>query len=276
LLGQDGYPLALQEMFYREAGENYNVPAHVQKFTQWYCVIHGCAEQRVDGQSFVLGALESVLVPPNAVRSPRSRAKSVGYIVGSFENKRLNLEPIMRRKLLCPVTLRSDIHALVAELRAGRSAEKQDMILALLPRILIGLRRGVGDRLKATNTVPSPLNLNGNQALVAKLENYMRTHLQNPLERADLAKVAHLSPSHLARVFRATTNKSLIERLTELRLAQACAMLGESSLPITRIALDVGFNSFSHFTSLFKKNIGMSPSEYRKSGGYAWKASGPV
>jgi hypothetical protein len=208
-------------MFYREAGENYNVPAHVQSVTQWYCVIHGCAEQRVDGQSFVLGALESVLIPPNAVRGPRARAKSVGYIVGSFENKRLNLEPLMRRKLLCPATLRDEIHALVAELRAAYSAEKQDMILALLPRILVGLRRSMGDRLKATKTVPSPLNLNGNQALVAKLENYMRTHLQHPLERAELARVAHLSPSHLARVFRATTNKSLIERLNGLSPVQA-------------------------------------------------------
>ena len=275
-IGDTGYPLTIREMFYRDATSSYHVPAHTQSGPQWYCVIHGCVDYRIDGQIFILRALESLVIPAGAVREPRARAKSVGYIVGTFDNKRLNLDAIMRRKLLCPPMLRGEMHALVEELRAGPSPEQQEMVLALLPRILIGLRRSAPAKSAKTSvqTTASPLNFNGNQLLVAKLESYMRANLQHPLERADLADVAHLSSSHLARVFRATTGKSPLERLTEIRVAQACAMLGESSLPITRIALEVGFNSFSHFTSLFKKKMGMSPSDYRKSGGCLWKVSG--
>ena len=275
-IGHNGYPLTIREIFYREATGNYHVPAHTQNGPQWYCVIHGCVEHRIDGQSFFLRALESIVIPAGSVREPRARAKSVGYIVGTFDNKRLNLSAIERRKLLCPPLLRSELNALVEELRAGPSDEQQDMVLLLLSRLLIGLRRSAPAKSgKAeARTIQSPLNFNGNQALVARVENYMRANLQHPLERADLAQVAHLSPSHLARVFRATTGKSPLERLTEIRIAQACAMLGESSLPITRIALEVGFNSFSHFTSLFKKKMGASPSQYRKTGGCFWKVYG--
>lgn len=272
---QPGYPIVIREFFYREAARDYHVPAHIQHCPQWYCVIHGCVEHRIDGQSYLLRAHESVFIPAKAVREPRARSDSVGYIVCTFDNLRLNLQAIERRLLLCPPLLRGDVHALVAELRAGPSPERQDLLRSLLTRIFIGLRRDARVKPPASDsTSASPLNLNSNQALVEKLDNYMRTNLQHPLERADLARVAHLSPSHLARVFRQTTGKSPLERLTELRIAQACAMLGESSLPITRIALDVGFNSFSHFTSLFKKKVGVSPSQYRRSGGCAWTVTG--
>ena len=272
--GPSKHPISIHEFFYRETNRNYHMPAHIQRATQWYCVIHGCVEQCIDGQSFTLQSQESVLIPAQAVREPRARSKSVGYIVCTFENHRLELESMLRRKIHCPATLLGELQALVTELRSGTSTEQQDMLFALLPRILIGLRRTLhgkpGGRLPLSQSSAPALNLKGHLALVAKLENYMRENLQVSLERADLARAIHLSPSHLARIFRATTGKTLIERLTELRLAQACAMLAESALPITRISLDVGFNSFSHFTSLFKKKIGVSPSNYRKSGGCSW------
>lgn len=268
------FPIVIHDLFYREATQSYHVPAHTLKTMQWYCVIHGSVEQRIDHKAFPLRSMESLLIPAHAIREPRARAKSVAYIVCTFENQRLALDTITARTLPCPAMLRGELQALVSELRAPASPERQELLQLLLPRIFIGLRRDA--RVKSAGATPeagaTPLNWSGHQAVAAEIENYMRKNLHSPLTRDDLAAVAHFSPSHLARVFRAATGKSLLERLTELRIAQACAMLGESSLPITRIALDVGFNSFSHFTTLFKRNVGISPSDYRRSGGRSWNA----
>jgi AraC-like DNA-binding protein len=225
--------------------------------------LHGCAETTIDGNVFQLRADESVIIPPYAVREPRSRSKQLGYMIVNFEPKRLNVERALKRVLRCADELRADLHALCNESRRAGS-DSDELIPLLFGRVLIGLCRDAAETLPRPRMTVSSLNASSHHELSEQVEQYMRRNLQNPLSRADVAEAVHFSPSHLARIFQATTGKTLLERLTELRLSQACALLSETTLSITRIALEVGFNSFSHFTQLFKSHIGMTPSDYRR------------
>ncbi len=79
----------------------------------------------------------------------------------------------------------------------------------------------------------------------------------------DLLKIAHMSRSNLMRVFRAATGQSPIEYLIRLRIQKAMALLRNTDLTITEIALEVGFNDSNYFTRQFRKVHGSSPRKFR-------------
>jgi AraC-like DNA-binding protein len=88
---------------------------------------------------------------------------------------------------------------------------------------------------------------------------------ENELSVDDIAHAVELPAVTLSRYFRRYTGRSLIEFLNEVRIDQARRLLIESDEPIGTIALAVGFGNLSHFNRQFRKKVGHSPREYRKS-----------
>ena len=80
----------------------------------------------------------------------------------------------------------------------------------------------------------------------------------------EIALAVHLNPQYFMRLFKKETGKSVLEYITDCRLSSARQMLEETNLPITEVALAAGYDNFSYFSKLFRRNEGMSPSEYRK------------
>lgn len=269
------WPITLQTVAYREAGLTYAIEQHTHSIDQWYFVLHGQVDVRLDGGNIhlPLGAEESVLIPPGMPRQPTCGHRAPGYLIAMFENRGLDFSGAYNRKLTLPAELRPDLRALVAEIRNPGVLHTNELLHALIIRLLIGLSRHKAEESPMSSL--SPLNENGRTAIVQRVERFMRGALGKPLSREDMAAVVNLSEAHLARIFRAATGKTLLQRLTELRMEEAKHYLLESDLPITHISLEVGFNSFSHFTKLFKKEVGVSPSDYRASGGQAYHLNHP-
>jgi AraC-like DNA-binding protein len=84
-----------------------------------------------------------------------------------------------------------------------------------------------------------------------------------PLDVQALARVAHVSPAHFSRQFRATFGESPHRYLQRRRVERAMELLRETGLPVTDICFDVGFTSLGTFSRTFKAVIGESPSSYR-------------
>ncbi len=78
-----------------------------------------------------------------------------------------------------------------------------------------------------------------------------------------LADRAHRSSQHFARVFRSLTGKSPKEYVLEARIEAARAYLRGSSLPVKRIAAELGFHDEFHFSRQFSRRVGVSPTRYR-------------
>jgi AraC-like DNA-binding protein len=87
-----------------------------------------------------------------------------------------------------------------------------------------------------------------------------------PLDVQALARVAHVSPAHFSRQFRATFGESPHRYLQRRRVERAMELLRETSRPVTEICFDVGFSSFGTFSRTFKAVVGESPSAYRAAG----------
>jgi AraC-like DNA-binding protein len=84
-----------------------------------------------------------------------------------------------------------------------------------------------------------------------------------PLDVPALAAVAHVSPSHFARQFRATFGESPHRYLQRRRIERAMELLRETDRPVTEISLDVGFASLGTFSRTFRSIVGEPPSAYR-------------
>jgi AraC-like DNA-binding protein len=83
-----------------------------------------------------------------------------------------------------------------------------------------------------------------------------------------IAREVHCSPFHLSRLFRRATGLSLYRAVVQLRLREGLERLLDEPAHLSKIALDVGFASHSHFTDAFRAEYGCSPSEARRMGQY--------
>jgi signal transduction histidine kinase/DNA-binding LacI/PurR family transcriptional regulator/AraC-like DNA-binding protein len=102
---------------------------------------------------------------------------------------------------------------------------------------------------------------------VRKTMAYIHEHYAEALGRDDLAAVAAVSTRHLNRCFAEQMGISPLTYLQRYRVAQAKRLLEVSDQGITEIALAVGFSSSSYFAETFRRETGISASEYRRRSG---------
>jgi AraC family transcriptional regulator len=96
---------------------------------------------------------------------------------------------------------------------------------------------------------------------------YVEAHLAEPVSLADVASAAGLTRMHFAAQFRAATGLRPHEYLLRRRIERAQEMLIETAMPVVDVALSVGFQTQSHFTSVFKNFVGQPPHAWRLSHG---------
>ena len=104
--------------------------------------------------------------------------------------------------------------------------------------------------------------LRGN--LIYQAKEYIDLHYTEPgLSLHEVASHANLSASHFSVVFGQEAGQTFKEYLTEVRISKAKELLRMTALRSTDIAYQVGYNDPHYFSSVFKKNTGLSPIEFR-------------
>jgi AraC-like DNA-binding protein len=93
---------------------------------------------------------------------------------------------------------------------------------------------------------------------------YMRNHLDEPCSLEELAEVARFSPSHYSHLFKQQTNTSPIRFFIRLKMQRACELLHTTNQTVAAIGRQVGYTDSFHFSRMFKKVIGKSPTAYRE------------
>jgi AraC-like DNA-binding protein len=102
------------------------------------------------------------------------------------------------------------------------------------------------------------------QVRLNKVRSYIESHLGETLAVSDLAEAVHMSPFHFARMFKKATGESPHSYVTAQRVQKAKELLRESSLPLTEVAVRVGFQTHGHFTSVFHRYTGITPRAFRR------------
>jgi AraC family transcriptional regulator len=88
---------------------------------------------------------------------------------------------------------------------------------------------------------------------------------ERDLSLARIAAIAHLSPFHFSRAFKAATGTAPHRFVVERRVERAKALLAKRELSLAEIAYDAGFANQAHFSTMFRRITDMTPGEYRQS-----------
>ena len=110
---------------------------------------------------------------------------------------------------------------------------------------------------------PLPATHQQQLAIVHAIQAELAVHFQEKLRLQALAAKVYLSPYELCRVFHTHTGCTIHQYLNQLRLCTALEMVLTPAIALTEVALTLGYNSHSHFTSAFRQAFGITPTFLR-------------
>lgn len=106
-------------------------------------------------------------------------------------------------------------------------------------------------------SVPQPHSLNW-------ITSYLSLSIAEPITVSDMARHAHLSPSHFARMFRRQMGMSPHKYLLQMRIAHAQELLATTPYSFEQVSVYCGFANAQHFAKTFRQRVGLTPGEYRQ------------
>jgi len=120
------------------------------------------------------------------------------------------------------------------------------------------------DALRRGHRATAPVRGGLPPATLGRIRDYVDANLEQTIDVASLAATAHLSVYHFARSFRQSEGITPHAFILERRVAKARELLASTRLPLSEIALKVGFADQSHFARRFRQAVGVSPGQFRK------------
>jgi AraC family transcriptional regulator len=93
---------------------------------------------------------------------------------------------------------------------------------------------------------------------------YLASRMSEAITLDDVGAAVNASPFNFARIFQQQTGLPIHRYLTLLRLRAALERIADPGIDLTNIALDLGFSSHSHFTNVFRREFGETPSAIRQ------------
>ena len=105
---------------------------------------------------------------------------------------------------------------------------------------------------------------NNNKPILNILKFIHKNYADVNLSLEEISKNIFLTPAHICVIFKDHTNTTVNKYITEYRLDKAKKLLQDPSIKMSDIASSVGYRDGNYFAKTFKKEIGYSPSEYRR------------
>lgn len=103
------------------------------------------------------------------------------------------------------------------------------------------------------------------EEFVTRVSDYVEKNLFNNITTAEAARYSKYSDEHFCRMFKTCFGKTFRDYITECRIAVAKRRIDRGEITsISTLAAECGFKSHNHFTNMFRRHVGASPSEYIK------------
>jgi two-component system response regulator YesN len=122
---------------------------------------------------------------------------------------------------------------------------------------------------KIGNTLRTLLNRKPSEhaGIIEKAKRYIMDNLERHISLQDIADHVCISPGYLSTVFKKEYNQNLMDHINMIKMERACELICQRKYRIYEVSYKVGFNNAYYFTRVFRRHIGLSPSEYQKKGG---------
>jgi AraC-like DNA-binding protein len=135
------------------------------------------------------------------------------------------------------------------------TAERFQAILQLLGVFAQYLADFAGRQALATTATEPPA--------VANAKTFVQAHVEEPITLAQVVNHVHVSRFYFCKLFRKATGMTLTDYIVRARLEKAKSLLADPAMRISEVVFAAGFGSIPRFNNVFKRYVGMAPTEYR-------------
>lgn len=254
------------------------VPLHWHEEVEFIYIKKGCGMISVDFTSYEVHEEDIALIMPgqlhaiNAIPDQSMEYENIIFHPKMLESSGADssyhtfLKPLFSMQFACPVILTKKDSS-YATVRS--CLDRNDNICMSFPA---GYPLAIKGNLFAlffalyTSHSDKKRNLSSGKN-IEKLKSvikYVELNYASPMTIAEMADLAGFSESHFMKYFKNTMGVPFTAYLNSYRLTMAGRLLLQSDDTILSIATEVGFDNLSYFNRAFKKQYGMTPSEYRQ------------
>ena len=133
-----------------------------------------------------------------------------------------------------------------------------------LVEFLFSLIRGNEEDIHAL-TLTRDTRAQAESSLTDSVVQYIQNHITQPPSLTLLCEQFSVSRTHLCSIFKESTGKSPVDYWIDLKIKEAKKLIREGNWNFTQIAEHLGYSGIHHFTRMFKRVTGISPTDYKKS-----------
>lgn len=242
---------------------------HSHDYYELYFLIDGEREFFIENKMFIVPKNTLVVVPPFCIH------KTEG---GPYRRININVSPNLLTKsqnefLLnatknIAVKINDEYRDLIvrllsegAKIQSVNIKSKREYLLSLAKTILLFLSVQESVSLSLAS---SAYSMKAVSPEVLKIIYYINTHYSQPITLKILCDVFFMSKVSLCKKFKEVMNCSIMEYVMRIRLNKAKVLLRDTDKSIEEVAFECGFSSANYFGLTFKKEIGLSPLNYKK------------
>lgn len=271
--GTPDFPLNI----YKFKTETVNVTYHWHPEIELVYLEKGEFTVTVNGESFEAGEGDIILVNGGELHSMHRSGVEVCFHsvvfypeLLDFANKnpfqRHVLEPLKKGRLCMPRRISPEKECypkLKKQFMRVATAKKSDFpyaeqIIALYEFLLVLYKEGLLLSSESERADRDDIEV------IKQTIAYIDEHISEKITLKELADCVNMSEKYFCSFFSKKTGSTPIDFVNRLRIEKACEMLKMHKTSVTDAALETGFESLSYFIRRFKRQMGLSPSQYKK------------
>lgn len=243
-----------------EAGKEYSL--HWHDYFEFEIITSGCAEHIHNQNKYIAGAGNAYLMSYYDFHSFKAvtdtRLIGIRFNDNVLSDELTTFISLGIHKFNCTYD-KNELNSIINLIKKIEAEKKQGLlfsrqiIINTLSELVINIIR----KSDAGTEKPIP-------QLIQKAVTYLFKNFRDDISLSDLAGQLHVSVNYLGVLFRNSTGVPFREYLNMLRLKYSCRLLLSSDLSVKEVAYASGYKTNEHFLRVFRQNLNMTPSEYRR------------
>lgn len=265
---------------YYELDESFVFSGESHNFWEMVYVDKGSVSVQAEEKHLILNQGEILFHKPNEFHAIRSYCSNPNFFVISFVCKSAAMRNFENYRAVLSPSLKPFVSSIITEARNSFHIPKNDINLAQLKRrsqakpggeqliktyieqLLILLTRVILEQ-KEISVFPSKENTES--ALILAMKSYILNNLGSKIILDELSHTTGYSKSYLCRTFRQQCGMTTGAYITSEKIRYAKELIRNHTYNFTQIADMLAFNTPQYFASIFKRETGMTPSEFKRS-----------
>lgn len=227
-----------------------NLTKYAIPYYDFTFILKGEVTYAVDGKKYVLRENDAIFIKPGSIRERYETENCVKYVSFNFTAFDDSLLPSETHLV---GIISHDIRKLVSVFSASHISNiysTRGKVVNLLNYILLEINDILG--------------FESNNKHIIEIIKFINEHISEPITLSTVSQNVNLSKEYTAHIFKEETGKTVTEYINERKLFIAKEMILGTSYPLEHICKRLGYDNYSYFSRVFKKQFDITPRDMRR------------